>query len=567
MRASAGRAGLYVVFEDISRPRHDGKTIYLPQIIAFTTDDDLKNLMASTDHEVAHDRFSCFDVLKDKKIDPKGILMFTWNFLEDSRVNAIEAREYRGFRDNWDECAEVLVNNILTKSVKSTEPTAVLITALICWDSKLCASYFPLCEMVASKFSPVETVLDVLSNFDDRLLECHHITDKREGTLATYQLAVDILTMMGKDCSEEFKPKSGGKGGSCETDEDSEEKTKGEGSSSEFDVIKVVLTEDDLKRFSLTTPEDGKAMGNTGINFDPVALGRGSWDMTDYSKFIVVDYPRKLGNKDFYSPAPTFLRNYNLCVGATLVTQENFAQQVRRLLQIRAKVQVEYGMKKGKLDSSRLARVCFDAPGYNERVFKHKVRNTTLDAALTVLVDMSGSMGGDKALYALASSLLLNEVCSTLGIPLEIIGFSDAHSSETWGSVPSMFIYKSFFDLKVSERDLIDWFAMSSNHMNGNPDGENILWAHDRLVKRKELRKLLIVMSDGSPAASRGSLGLKTFTRDVIQEIEKSKHVEIYGLGLLSSSVTEYYKENSVVNSPQEIPSKLLTLIERKLLT
>ena len=70
VRASAGRAGLSVQFERVNQPRHDGKTIYLPQITNSTTLQELKQLMASVDHEVAHDRFSSFDVLKEKKVDP-----------------------------------------------------------------------------------------------------------------------------------------------------------------------------------------------------------------------------------------------------------------------------------------------------------------------------------------------------------------------------------------------------------------------------------------------------------------------------------------------------------------
>ena len=102
--------------------------------------------------------------------------------------------------------------------------------------------------------------------------------------------------------------------------------------------------------------------------------------------------------------------------------------------------------------------------------------------------------------------------------------------------------------------------------MYGNPDGENILWVHNRLVKRKEKKKLLIVMSDGSPAATKRYSGLHTFTEKVIKEIEVSKTVDIYGLGLASNAVQHYYKSNSVVHTPTQIPSKLLELIERKVL-
>jgi cobalamin biosynthesis protein CobT len=130
-----------------------------------------------------------------------------------------------------------------------------------------------------------------------------------------------------------------------------------------------------------------------------------------------------------------------------------------------------------------------------------------------------------------------------------------------------MFVYKAFSDLKVSEDALIHDFSTSSHYMNGNPDGENILWTHDRLIKRKEKKKIMVVMSDGSPAASKSSWGLEGFTKKVIREIEDGKKVDIYGLGLCSDSVKHYYKAHDVVFIPQEIPSKLLSLIERKVLS
>jgi cobaltochelatase CobT len=128
-----------------------------------------------------------------------------------------------------------------------------------------------------------------------------------------------------------------------------------------------------------------------------------------------------------------------------------------------------------------------------------------------------------------------------------------------------MFVYKSF-NSKVSKDHLKEYFAKSSHFMYGNPDGENILWSYDRLLQRKERKRLLIVMSDGCPAATKSMSGIEGFTHKVIQEIEDSKKVDIYGLGLCSDSVREYYKQNSVVNSPQEIPHKLIELIEKRIL-
>jgi cobalamin biosynthesis protein CobT len=583
IRASAGRAGISVVFEDANQPRHDGKTIYLPRIVAKTTELELKQLMASTDHEVAHDRYSSFEVLKKKELHPQGMLMFVWNFLEDSRINYIEALEYRGFKDNWDDCSSILIEDILKKAKGQTSPAAVIMTALFCWEITLTGSIFPQIELVVSKATPNKKVLDVLNNFTDRLADCYSILDKELGSEATYQLALDILKELGEECKEELKPKpvkgdGDGKvakpGGKEETENSGSSEEKGDGGEKsppkdeEYKVINIKISEEDLEKFSLSMHnEDGTDMGKVGINFEPVKE-KGGWDLTDYDKFIVVDYPKQTSPADYLlvSKKSNFLKEYRDEVEPKLVSQENFAQQVRKLIQIKARVQRQYGVKKGKLDQSRLSRICFDAPGFNERVFKNKIDNKTLDAAITVLVDMSGSMHGMKAYYALASTLLVNEVCSTLNIPLEIVGFTDGKLNSYTDWCPTMYIYKSFSDLKVTPDKLKEYFEISSQWMVGNPDGENILWAHDRLVKRKEKKRLLVVMSDGSPAASKTSSGIGRFTNTVIKEIEKAKAVDIYGLGLCSDSVKSYYQAHSVVNNPEEIPSKLLQLIERKII-
>jgi cobalamin biosynthesis protein CobT len=589
VRASAGRVGISIVFEDTNKPRHDGKTIYLPKITAFTTDQELKDRMASVDHEVAHDRFSSFEVIHEKKPDPKGVLMFVWNFLEDSRINNIEALEYRGFRENWDETSSLIIGKILSDAKKKPSFMSELMAALLCWDGKVSASSFPSIELVTSKTIPNKKIFDVLNNFSDRLIHCHSILDKRLGTEFTYDLAVDILNELEHECKDEIKKhkeeaksesvKEGkGKGVSRDSSKktetgDSSDSSKGEGEviksdDDEYKIITIKLTEEELNSLSISMPDEGVGMGKTGINLEPVEVGTGEWELTDYDKFIVVDYPKHSGDEKYYRKSvhySEFMSEYESRVGSKLVSQENFAQQVRKLIQIRAKVQRQYGVKKGKLDQSRLSRICFNAPGFNERVFKNKIDNKVLDASITVLVDMSGSMSGDKAYYALASTLLVNEVCSTLNIPIEIVGFSDGYDGR--GDIqPLMFLYKSFSDLKVNEDQLKEYFACSSDYMVGNPDGENILWAHNRLIKRKEKKKLLIVMSDGSPAGTKHKSGVHTFTEKVIKEIEATKTVDIYGLGLASNSVTYYYKANSVVDNPAQIPSKLLELIERKVL-
>jgi len=335
VRASAGRANLAIAFEDRNEPRHDGKTIYLPRITYHTTDLELKQLQASVDHEVAHDLYSSFDVLKDKKLNPKGLLMFVWNFLEDSRVNNIEAKQYLGFRENWDECSSVLVQKILAKSKHDAKTISKITKALICWDAAVSASHFPTIELIASKVTPNKKIFDVLNNHTDRLVSCCSILDKEVGTRATYDLAVDILNELDEKCKEELKEpeevkkdlpketKVSGDASKESSEDEGETKTKED----EYKIIKVELTEEDLTAMSLTMPEHGEEMGKVGINFDPVKCDD-DWDMTDYSEFVVVNYPKNIGDERYFQSAKRFLEGYEEQVGSNLFLKKTLQNQV-----------------------------------------------------------------------------------------------------------------------------------------------------------------------------------------------------------------------------------------------
>jgi len=627
VKASAGRANLRVVFEDECQPRHDGETIYLPRITRHTTQEQLDSIMASTDHEVAHDLYSDFGILREKKISAQtSPLGFIWNVLEDSRVNALEATEYEGFRELWDKSCPLLLDQIREKTKEEASPLNKIIKSLIKWDTKVSSRLFPQCELSGSRFKTDGEMDKTLEPFSNRLLDAQEEPGKKLGSAMTYDLARDIFKALGGDPDAEEKrvkeppkpAKDGGKeekespkgepteatkkdskpeekppltdekapkeekvadkgeeieglgesgaAGNAESDDESKKITK-----DQWQVVRVELADIDTKLVSTHDTKEKDRMNKTGLLYKIEVGDRDyTWLAASIDDYITVDYIKNTASDGFdyllnrdSAASHFFIKNFYKRVESKVTRIDNFAQQVRRLIQIRAKTQYEYGTKQGKMDYARLARLALKTPGFSERIFKKKVTNTVLDAAVTVLIDMSGSMSGDKVFFACEAAVLLNEVFGVLKVPVEILGFTDnSHSINT----PVNYIYKSFAALKLSEEALVQNIACSSDHMTGNPDGDSILWAYDRLIKRKEKKRLLIVMSDGQPAASFSSYDLSAFTKQVIQEIESNKRVEIYGLGLCDESVFKYYKHCSTVNEPEEIPTKLLELIERKLL-
>ena len=594
VKASAGRASLNVVFEDQGCPRHDGRTIFLPKITRHTTLEQMQEIMSSTDHEVAHDLYSDFTILHEKKISTTGSTIgILWNILEDSRVNALEAREYEGFRELWDLSTPRLLKNINKKTNGKSE-FDVLIRSLIKWDTGVSAPLFPSCELAGKEFVTDNKLDLILEGFTPRLLACQIEQEKKAGSKMTYDLAVDILKALGGEPPEpEKKPtdeegevgeKEGEKGKPTEdkpkgidtkketSDDPEEDAPPTPPGDDKWSIARVKIIDVKDKLISTHEAREDERMSKVGLLYTVSFSGKpDSWRVTPPDEFAVVNYPKHTARPNLVSLLNTdtkavgfFKDSFELRVRSKSVSVDNFAQQVRRLIQIRSKVKYEYGVKKGKLDYPRLSRLALKLPGFSERIFKTKITNSTLDAAVTILIDMSGSMSGDKVLFACEAALLLNSVFSILNVPLEILGFTDTenvHDADTL-----MYVYKEFSTLHTPEDKLLEYIGASSTRMKGNPDGDCILWSYDRLLKRKEKKRLLIVMSDGQPAASRPSDDLAAYTLKVIQEIEKLKRVEIYGLGLCDESVERFYKHHSTVSTPEDIPFKLLELIERKLL-
>jgi len=74
---------------------------------------------------------------------------------------------------------------------------------------------------------------------------------------------------------------------------------------------------------------------------------------------------------------------------------------------------------------------------------------------------------------------------------------------------------------------------------------------------------VLLVLSDGSPAGRRHAGDIKSYTKEVIDKLDKL--IDIHAIGIMDDNVTHYYKSHSVVNSESELTPAILNVLERKL--
>ena len=124
--------------------------------------------------------------------------------------------------------------------------------------------------------------------------------------------------------------------------------------------------------------------------------------------------------------------------------------------------------------------------------YKLKLPNDRIDIAVAVLNDESGSMSSrDRITYARSASIILHDFCKGLDIPVAIYGHTEEDDVE-------LYAYAEFDS--IDNKDHYRLMDMSARC--GNRDGAALRYVAERLMTRPEAIKLLIIISDGQPAAT-----------------------------------------------------------------
>lgn len=238
------------------------------------------------------------------------------------------------------------------------------------------------------------------------------------------------------------------------------------------------------------------------------------------------------------------------------------ANKIRRLLQVRSQARYTTGATEGKIHRKRAYRAALPTIGdghWNREIFKRRYQDDTLDVCVEILCDFSGSMSGEKMAHAAFGGYILSDAIGrVLKVPTQVATFSET-------GVSSVICVLKNWNESVSEEMYKDRVCRASNTMGGNDDASAIAWAYDDILKRKEKRKIIIVLSDGSPASGRMGDCMRA-TMDMVKEIEQSRQVEIYGIGIQSRNVNHIYSESETISHPKEIEDAILNTVKRKLL-
>ena len=245
------------------------------------------------------------------------------------------------------------------------------------------------------------------------------------------------------------------------------------------------------------------------------------------------------------------------------------ANKLQRKLLAKQNRSWSFDLEEGILDASKLPRVIIDP--FNSLSYKKEKDIEFKDTVVTLLIDNSGSMRGRPISIAAICADILSRTLERCSVKVEILGFTTLNwkggkSRELWmknkknnpGRLNDLchIIYKSADTPWRRAKNNLG-LMLKEGILKENIDGEAILWAHNRLKKRKEERKIIMVISDGAPvddstlSVNSGNY-LEQHLKKVVKWIEDSKDIEISAIGI-GHDVSNYYKQAIKIADVQEL--------------
>jgi len=261
------------------------------------------------------------------------------------------------------------------------------------------------------------------------------------------------------------------------------------------------------------------------------------------------------------------------------------ANKLQRQLLAKQNRAWEFDLEEGLLDSSKLTRIIMDP--YNSLSFMKEKDLDFKDTIVTLLIDNSGSMRGRPITIAALCADILSRTLERCSVKVEVLGFTTKNwkggkSRDAWTKTDKPKSPGRLNDLRhiIYKGADTHWRQAKNNIglmlkeglLKENIDGEAISWAYNRIKKRKEERKILMVISDGAPvddstlSVNSGDF-LEKHLKKMVKFIETKSDVEILAIGI-GHDVSRYYDKAIKITDVHDLGdvmiSQLSGLFENK---
>ena len=262
----------------------------------------------------------------------------------------------------------------------------------------------------------------------------------------------------------------------------------------------------------------------------------------------------------------------------TVITK--LANRLQRKVMAQQQRSWQFDLDEGILDSARLARVV--ANPNVPLTFKQEQETEFRDTVVTLLIDNSGSMRGRPIAIAAMTADIVARTLERCGVSVEILGFTTrawkgGKARDRWmqdgrpkhpGRLNDIrhIIYKAA-DAPMRRTRKNMGLMLKEGILKENIDGEALVWAYNRIAKRVEARKIIMVISDGAPVddstlSVNPSHILEQDLRNVIDWVERKSNVQLRAIGI-GHDVTRYYRRSIKITDADELAKALVDQLER----
>jgi cobaltochelatase CobT len=272
------------------------------------------------------------------------------------------------------------------------------------------------------------------------------------------------------------------------------------------------------------------------------------------------------------------LRTFREQLDATVERQglgvSRWVRELRSVLAMPVREGWMDGQEAGRIDGRRLSQLI--ASPTERRLFCTEPEVPLVACACTFLIDCSGSMRAHIESVAVLVDVLARAM-EQLGVHTEVLGFSTnawnggrAHRQWVRAGRPlhpgrlNETAHLIFKDRETPWRQARQAMGalLKSELFREGVDGEALRWAAQRLEQHSDARRLLVVISDGSPTDGATALAndehyLDHDLSNVVAEIEAQGRVEVLGLGV-GLDLSPYYRRHRVLDLSNSVTQQVL---------
>jgi cobaltochelatase CobT len=294
-------------------------------------------------------------------------------------------------------------------------------------------------------------------------------------------------------------------------------------------------------------------------------------------KVYTRNFDEEIKAEDLCSPEELqrLRKHLDQLMGPSKATISKLAHRLQRFLMAQQNRSWEFNKEEGMLDSARLHKIITDP--LTPLTYKIEKDTEFRDTSVSLLVDSSGSMRGRSMTVAAICADIISTTLERCNVKTEVLGFTTkqwkgGESRKLWmengkpenpGRLNDIrhIIFKSA-DTPWRRGQKNFGLMLREGLLKENVDGEALIWAHDRLARRTEQRKILMVISDGAPVddstlSTNPTNFLDLHLRQVIHSIETQSDINLIAIGI-GHDVTRYYKNAVTIHRAEELGGAML---------